>query len=561
MLVAGKERCVRCMHLLNEEGQCVNCHFDARAYQQPYRALPLGTCLRERYFVGKVLGEGGFGITYVAWDIVLMVPVAVKEYFPDGIVKRDTKESGKLEIYEGKSQLEFEKGKEDFLREARSLSRFMKLPSIVSVRDFFQENQTAYIVMEYVEGTRVRNYVKAHGKMSGKLVLTLMEPVIRSLCQIHKTGLIHRDISIDNIMIDEEGQLKLIDFGEARNVETHPSTITISIKRGFSPEEQYRAKGEMGPWTDLYSLCGTMYYMMTGEIPEESLERVYGDHLVPLSQMDSMDIPKRARKAIDRGLAVHAQDRYPDMECFYQELYPEGKKKKEADVASLEPMPEETVSPGTVSKLFSKTAVQRELGSIFQKKKKSKLPWIVGIGIAVISFSLIGLYFMGNDNTASREGEMEKSQEMNSEAMKNQTASPVSKSVEKSSELLGNSGSSVEATLGEVPEVIGLSLKKGTQKLEEAGLKVKIQRKYSKKAKNKVILQSIEAGTIVKKSSWITLTVSKGKKPKSNNPATAKPVSTSSHTNVPSQNTSKEKTNTTKKSSSGYDGSLDDYLQ
>lgn len=156
---------------------------------------------------------------------------------------------------------------------------------------------------------------------------------------------------------------------------------------------------------------------------------------------------------------------------------------------------------------------------------------------------------------------MEKSQEMNSEAMKNQTASPVSKSVEKSSELLENSGSSVEATLGEVPEVIGLSLKKGTQKLEEAGLKVKIQRKYSKKAKNKVILQSIEAGTIVKKSSWITLTVSKGKKPKSNNPATAKPVSTSSHTNVLSQNTSKEKTNTSKKSSSGYDGSLDDYLQ
>ena len=204
MLVAGKERCIRCMHLLDEEGHCAKCEFDASSYKQPNMALPLGTCLNERYFLGKVLGEGGFGITYVAWDIVLMVPVAVKEYFPSGIATREKEgqQTGTLQIYEGKSELEFEKGKEDFLKEARSLSRFMKLPSIVSVRDFFQENRTAYIVMEYVEGTRVRNYIRENGKMSGEQVLALMEPVIHSLCDIHKTGLIHRDISIDNLMFD-----------------------------------------------------------------------------------------------------------------------------------------------------------------------------------------------------------------------------------------------------------------------------------------------------------------------------------------------------------------------
>ena len=190
MLVAGKERCIRCMHLLDEEGHCAKCEFDASSYKQPNMALPLGTCLNERYFLGKVLGEGGFGITYVAWDIVLMVPVAVKEYFPSGIATREKEgpQTGTLQIYEGKSELEFEKGKEDFLKEARSLSRFMKLPSIVSVRDFFQENRTAYIVMEYVEGTRVRNYIRKNGKMSGEQVLALMEPVIHSLWGGTKCG-------------------------------------------------------------------------------------------------------------------------------------------------------------------------------------------------------------------------------------------------------------------------------------------------------------------------------------------------------------------------------------
>ena len=140
--------------------------------------------------------------------------------------------------------------------------------------------------MEYVEGTRVRNYIRANGKMPGDEVFALMEPVIHSLCDIHKTGLIYRDISIDNLMFDDNGQLKLIDFGAAWNVELPENTITVSIKRGFSPEEQYRVKGEQGPWTDLYSLCGTMYFMLTEKIPEESVERVYADHLVMLQQME-----------------------------------------------------------------------------------------------------------------------------------------------------------------------------------------------------------------------------------------------------------------------------------
>ena len=372
MLVAGKERCIRCMHLLDEKGHCAKCEFDASSYKQPNMALPLGTCLNERYFLGKVLGEGGFGITYVAWDIVLMVPVAVKEYFPSGIVTREKEgpQTGTLQIYEGKSKLEFEKGKEDFLKEARSLSRFMKLPSIVSVRDFFQENRTAYIVMEYVEGTRVRNYIRKNGKMSGKQMLALMEPVIHSLCDIHKTGLIHRDISIDNLMFDENGQLKLIDFGAARNVELPENTITVSIKRGFSPEEQYRAKGEQGPWTDLYSLCGTMYFMLTGKIPDESVERVYADHLVPLRQWEDVKLPMQAKCAIDKGMAVLAKDRWQDMEEFYNELYPDNKRISSYDEVQLPKSFRDTLTRSGVVGLFSKTAIQREFAISVRSEKR-----------------------------------------------------------------------------------------------------------------------------------------------------------------------------------------------
>ena len=539
MLVAGKERCVRCMHLLDEKGKCKKCEFDASSYQQPNMALPLGTCLNERYFLGKVLGEGGFGITYVAWDIVLMVPVAVKEYFPSGIVTREKEgpQTGTLQIYEGKSDLEFEKGKEDFLKEARSLSRFMKLPSIVSVRDFFQENHTAYIVMEYVEGTRVRNYIRANGKMQGDEVLALMEPVIHSLCDIHKTGLIHRDISIDNLMFDDNGQLKLIDFGAARNVELPENTITVSIKRGFSPEEQYRVKGEQGPWTDLYSLCGTMYFMLTGKVPEESVERVYADHLVTLQQMEDISLPLPQKKAIDKGMAVLAKDRYQNLEEFYNELYPDKNRVSSYNDIHLPKSFRDTLTQTGNSGLFSRTAVRREFGEIAGKKerKRRKVKWIVVASILITAIA--GILWI------QYSGKMEKDAPVSSENEPAATMPAEASPVPTVTDLPVTAEPYVE-----IPNVIGKTSAKAKEKLQKMGIRIKVEKTDSRKKKGTVLQQSIAAGTQVKKESLITLTVSGGEK---------KAVQTSAPTQAPVVTSHPKATKKPQK----YDASLDGYLQ
>lgn len=531
------------MHLLDENGHCAKCEFDASSYQQPNMAPPLGTCLNERYFLGKVLGEGGFGITYVAWDIVLMVPVAVKEYFPSGIVTREKEEpqTGTLQIYEGKSRLEFEKGKEDFLKEARSLSRFMKLPSIVSVRDFFQENHTAYIVMEYVEGTRVRNYIRANGKMPGEKVLALMEPVIQSLCDIHKTGLIHRDISIDNLMFDENGQLKLIDFGAARNVELPENTITVSIKRGFSPEEQYRAKGEQGPWTDLYSLCGTMYFMMTGKIPDESVERVYADHLVTLQQKDDISLSLQQKKAIDKGMAVLAKDRYRDLEEFYNDLYEGSTFVSSCNDIHMPRSLRDTLTQSGVSGLFSGTAVRREFGGIIGQhtKKRKKIKWIAGGAVLAALLAVLTIFYLTRGDSEGKEM---------TPAVATQVPDTAAPSV---TEKAAPTAVPVENTFAEIPNLIGETSAKARKKLQKMEIKVKIKKIYSHGKKGTVVKQSIAAGTQVKKQSLLTLSVSKGEKP-------PKAVQTAAPAKAPVAVTARPKA--TKKPQK-YDASLDGYLQ
>ena len=534
--------CLGCLREISiHTGICPYCGFDPLKSENP-KFLRVGTRLAKRYTVGKMLGEGGFGITYVAWDIVLMVPVAVKEYFPSGIATREKEgpQTGTLQIYEGKSELEFEKGKEDFLKEARSLSRFMKLPSIVSVRDFFQENRTAYIVMEYVEGTRVRNYIRKNGKMSGEQVLALMEPVIHSLCDIHKTGLIHRDISIDNLMFDENGQLKLIDFGAARNVELPENTITVSIKRGFSPEEQYRAKGEQGPWTDLYSLCGTMYFMLTGKIPDESVERVYADHLVPLRQWEDVKLPMQAKCAIDKGMAVLAKDRWQDMEEFYNELYPDNKRISSYDEVQLPKSFRDTLTQSGVAGLFSKTAIQREfgenMGQTEAKHKKGK--WMIA-GLILVVMTVGGILLYQNHNSSADE---EKSIPVNVAEKTVETAVPTANAVSTPEP------TPEEMAFVEIPKVIGKTAGKAKKKLQKLGVRVKIEKAYNKKKKGTVVQQSIAAGTQVKKESVIILTVSRGGK---------RAVQTAAPTKAPVV-TARPKTT---KRPQKYDASLDGYLQ
>ena len=326
MEINNHHLCIGCMHELHSKEVCPYCGLEQRSYTPIPRCLIMGTRLADRYVLGKVLGEGSFGITYIGWDTLLEIPVAIKEYYPSDLVSRDVVRGNDTSVYlfSGIEKEEYEKRLERFLKEARNLTRFNQLPSIVSVRDFFYANNTAYIVMDYIEGESLKTYIKRQGAMDAKEVLNVFRPILESLEKMHVTGIIHRDISPDNLLFDENHNLVLIDFGaaELQNAEL-TRTVTITFKRGFSPEEQYRSHGRQGPWTDIYALCASMYYAMTGVAPDEAIQRTIEDKVEPLWDKQDIGITKEQSKAIMKGMSVHGEDRFQSVAALYQQLYQE----------------------------------------------------------------------------------------------------------------------------------------------------------------------------------------------------------------------------------------------
>lgn len=315
--------CPGCMAVLDEPDlPCPLCGFDKTTYSSSPRSLRPFTRLNGKYLVGKVIGEGGFGITYIGFNMETDLPVAIKEYFPAELATRDTTQGNTITIFSGEAKDLYKEGLEKYLREARNLSMFSDLPGIVTVKDFFYENETAYIIMEFINGVSLKDYLtKVGGRMRHNEVTKLMKPVLESMNKIHEVGIIHRDISPDNIMITKNKQVKLTDFGAARVFDTEDNkSITVVLKRGYAPEEQYRAKGNQGPWTDVYALCATMYRMITGVTPQEALERIIEDNVEPLSKYDASIWPE-TEFAIMKGLSLRAQDRYQTVDELIDALY------------------------------------------------------------------------------------------------------------------------------------------------------------------------------------------------------------------------------------------------
>lgn len=315
--------CPGCMAVLDEPDlPCPLCGFDKSTYSPSPRSLRPFTKLNGKYMVGKVIGEGGFGITYIGFNLDTDLPVAIKEYFPAELATRDTLQGNTINIFSGEAKDLYKEGLEKYLREARNLTMFSDLTGIVTVKDFFYENDTAYIIMEYINGITLKQHLtKVGGKMKQNEVIKMMKPVLESMNQIHEVGIIHRDISPDNIMITRNNQIKLTDFGAARVFDTEDNkSITVVLKRGYAPEEQYRAKGNQGPWTDVYALCATMYKMITGITPQEALERMIEDNVEPLSKFDSSIWPE-TEYAIMKGLALRAQDRFQSVNELIDALY------------------------------------------------------------------------------------------------------------------------------------------------------------------------------------------------------------------------------------------------
>lgn len=499
--------------------------------------LKKGTVLQNRYIIEEKIGRGGFGTTYRARDIRVDVPVAVKEYLP----RRRMNEK-------------------DAERETKMAAKFYGLEGIAAARDFFVEGEHAYIIMEYVNGMNVKQYIQKHGRMSGRETLQRMRPIIRTLGKIHAEGVIHRDISADNLMITEDENLKLIDFGTARFSDGYTrNPHTLILKHGFAPVEQCRSKGRQGPWTDIYALCATMYFMITGMVPDDSVERMFDDKLKSLQQIHGTGLSRHQTECIMKGLEVLPEQRYQSIAELYEDLY------RETGTEETEREKERTLRYFTTG--FRTTTFLQEIKAMGERGRKriragaAKRILVSAALIMAIAGSALGIFlFYGGSGAQDMAG-----------SVPSQTPSQVQERPEENA-----SGAAVvqaeEIPLGqqthlpqethlpretslpqteEAPYIIrdytGLTrkqVKAKTAALKEAGLKIRYEVKYSKKEKGTVISQTPEAGTECSdlKTVSLVLVVSKGKKPSPTAVPTRapKPVRTKAPKSAPTKKPAKK---------------------
>lgn len=320
--------CLNCLYEYNGIGNtCPYCGYRRGLPPAANHQIWPGSVLHGRYEIGTVIGSGGFGITYHAWDLYHDMPVAIKEYYPQGTANRAfnsmairTCEVGKMSSYS--------KGIESFLEEGRRLMRFNHVPSIVRVYDFFEENNTAYIIMELLRGENLSDYMLRTGNVASlDMANNIIFSVIESLDEIHKIGMIHRDISPDNIFICSDMTVKLIDFGAARNQPAPNGPVSIVIKPNYAPPEQFNRNGRQGPWTDIYALGATVYRILTGCIPSESVSRVMEDDIKPVSSVNAF-VSTELDRIIMKCMALKIEDRYQDVASLRNDILDATKKKE-----------------------------------------------------------------------------------------------------------------------------------------------------------------------------------------------------------------------------------------
>jgi serine/threonine protein kinase len=309
--------CIHCMQRKSILTPCPACgHKDIPSKQHPLYLKPR-TLLKQQYIVGKALGQGGFGITYIGFDRWLHKKVAIKEYLPAALATRDFREASVIPLK--RQELAFTQGLGLFIEEARNLAKFDH-PHIVRVLNFFEENQTGYMVMDYLEGNSLGDYLAQHGdKLSLTQALEIFRPILDALDVVHAEHLYHRDISAQNIRMLTNGTPILIDFGAARHViGEHSHTLDLVLKHGYSPIEQYSGRGKIGAWTDIYA-CGALFYLLlTGSLPPAATDRLSEEPLLSLSTL-----PVHVEATILKALALKAEQRFNDISAFKAALYEE----------------------------------------------------------------------------------------------------------------------------------------------------------------------------------------------------------------------------------------------
>ena len=321
-------KCLGCMDNL-QAYPCPHCGYDPAQEPRPEYALPRETILAGKYLVGRVLGQGGFGITYIGWDIALERKVAIKEYYPSGQVNRSPG-SRSLTWYTNEPALQArEDGMKMFLKEARKMVKADSIPGVVRVLDLFQENDTAYIVMDFVSGETLKARLQKTGPMTWAQAAPIFRPAIRAMEQVHQAGLIHRDLSPDNLMLTADGGVKILDLGAAKDLNLNSGASSMQVaKSGFSPLEQYTQRGGSGPWTDVYSMAATIYYTLTGKLPPNAVDRMEED-TIDWTSPELGSLPKAALKALQAAMSVSAKKRTQSMQELEEGLFRAERPKRE----------------------------------------------------------------------------------------------------------------------------------------------------------------------------------------------------------------------------------------
>lgn len=500
---------------------CPHCGYvEGTPVEEPLHMEP-GTLLKKRYIIGRVLGFGGFGVTYIAWDTVLQIKVAIKEYLPSEFSTRIVGRT-EISVYNGNKSVQFKQGMTQFVDEAKKLAQFNNESGIVKVYDSFLENNTAYIIMEYLEGETLSARVESRGSIPADELIKLLVPVMESLETIHKSGIIHRDISPDNIMLLKDGTAKLIDFGAARHATTsHSRSMTVIIKAGYSPEEQYRSGGEQGAHTDVYAIGATMYKAVTGVTPPDALERFAvkenkkREILKDLSLFDT-DLTEGQEIAIMNALNVRIESRTPDMRQFIDELTSDKKPVRRYDkIKGIDflrwPLWAKIAVPaaavcavgfGVISALTNVSFDRAEIPD-----DMVRVPAVINTRLencinSLASKILLPRVVGAQPSTIVAENiVMDQNQDIGSYVLENTI-------------IRMEVSTGIENNI--VPDVVGMYLEQAQQRLEDVGYVTAVSEEYSAViAEGAVIEQSVAAGQEYDLEAIVTLTVSKGEEPDS----------------------------------------------
>ena len=402
------KRCYRCMGELGESPVCPHCGYDSRKGQEIPYALQPGTVLHGKYLIGNVLGQGGFGITYLGFDMILEVKVAIKEYYVSGSASRMGASSQKVYWTADPGDMNH------FITEARRMAQLEKMPEIANVRDVFYDNQTTYIIMEYVEGVTLSRYLERKGPLSYEQAVRLMLPVINALGRVHGKGLVHRDISPDNLMREPQGTLRILDMGAAGDLTRNNGQASqLVARRGFSPYEQYMEGGTIGPWTDVYAVCATIYYCCTGRLIPDAFQRMDQYLRTKKTELDlDAAIPPAGAKVLQKGLALEGEHRIRNMAALAEQLKKSLETKKPV-IPELKPKP--TPKPNPKPKPTPKPKSEPEPEEVWDdepdpeinpellsKLKQNQKPLVIGaVAILVIVIGAAVLSSMGGEKKPS----------------------------------------------------------------------------------------------------------------------------------------------------------------